>query len=92
MTTAPEDRRDRIERMKRKFMRLSKTERIAEFVRHERALLGALPHKFPQEYLEDCVEALGQMMGVDYADNPPRLDRALRLMRTVNSKPFVVPD
>ncbi len=87
MTT--ENRRDRIARLKRKFLPLSKIRRLLEFVRYDRAKNGQLPHPFPDEYVEDCRQALWELLLEDYENDNDRLSRVLRLAEKRPSDPFI---
>lgn len=87
MTT--ENRRDRVARLKRKFLRLSRVERVKEFVRYDRAKNGLLPHPFPEEYVEDSRQALWEMLVEDYKDDNDRLGKWIRGFERRPSEPFI---
>lgn len=86
-----ESRRERLERLKRKFMALSKIRRLLEYVRYRRARDGELPHPYPQAYVDDVTQALWEMVCEDYPERPQR-ERFVDLASKRASEPFMVPD
>lgn len=86
-----ESRRERLERLKRKFMGLSKIRRLLEYVRYRRARDGDLPHPYPQAYVDDVAQALWEMVCEDYPDRAQR-ERFVDLASKRASEPFMVPD
>ncbi len=61
-----ETRDDRVAKLKQKFLSLHPDERIDEYVRYNRAAKGELPHELPQEYIEECRDALYELLFEDY--------------------------
>jgi hypothetical protein len=86
-----ESRRERLERLKRKFMGLSKIRRLLEYIRYRRARDGDLPHPYPQAYVDDVAQALWEMVCEDYPDRAQR-ERFVELAGKRTPEPFMVPD
>ncbi len=86
-----EDRFDRIARLKRKFLSLSKAGRIKQYVRYDRAVQGELPipEGMPMEYFHDCREALADLLYEDFDGDVLRIPRFLEIARRRQSEPFV---
>jgi hypothetical protein len=85
---ASESRQDRIARLKRKFLSLTKIQRLLEFVRYDRAKNGQLPHGMPQELVEECRDALWEMVLEDFENDRARVDRLVTAARKRPSEPF----
>lgn len=85
---ATESRQDRIAKLKRKFLSLNKVQRIHEFVRYDRAKNGDILHGLPQEYVEECRDALWEMVLEDFENNRSRVDRLVTAARKRPSEPF----
>jgi hypothetical protein len=90
MSQPKETRDDRVAKLKRKFLALNKVRRIKEYVRYDRAADGDLPHPYPQEYVENCRDALWELLWEDYEkeDKLPNLERYVRMVRRRPSKSF----
>lgn len=86
---ATERRQDRIAKLKRKFLSLTKIQRLLEFVRYDRAKNGDIPHGLPQEYVEECREALWEMVLEDFENDRARVDRLVTAARKRPSEPFI---
>ena len=86
-----ETREDRVDRLKNKFRSMPFDERVGEYVRYDRAANGELPHPYPQEYVEDCRDALWEMLFEDYGKirGLDLLDALLEIAREHPSKPFI---
>ncbi|MEY4744516.1 MAG: hypothetical protein RL272_461 [Candidatus Parcubacteria bacterium] len=85
-----ESKRERLERLKRKFMGLSKIRRLIEYVRYRRARDGDLPHPYPQAYVDDVTQALWEMVCEDYPEKSQRA-RFIDLAAKRASEPFLEP-
>jgi hypothetical protein len=85
---ATENRQDRIARLKRKFLSLTKIQRLLEFVRYDRAKNGDILHGLPQDYVEECRDALWEMVLEDFENDRGRVDRLLTAARKRPSEPF----
>ncbi len=86
-----ETRDDRVERLKNKFRSTPLDERVGEYVRYDRAAGGELAHPYPQEYVEDCRDALSEMLFEDYGKVQALdlLDWLIEEARERPSKPFI---
>ena len=85
-----ESKRDRLERLKRKFMGLQKVRRLLEYVRYRRARDGDLPHPYPQAYVDDVAQALWEMVCEDYPEKSQR-ERFIDLADKRAAEPFPDP-
>lgn len=90
MSPTKETRDDRVAKLKGKFLALPRIRRLKEFVRYDRAADGDLPHPFPKDYVEECRDALWELLWEDYEkeDRLPDLERLVRLVRRRPSKSF----
>ncbi len=90
MSPIRETRDDRVAKLKGKFLALNRLRRLKEFVRYDRAADGDLPHPFPQDYVEECRDALWQLLWEDYEkeDRLPDLERLVRMVKRRPSRSF----
>lgn len=85
-----ETRQERIERLKRRFEHMARHEKIREYVRYERALIGILPGDLPpREFIEETLEALDDVIKSEFDGNHDLHERFLKFFRNKASKPFL---
>ena len=80
--------RERVRRLKNKFVSLSKVERLREYVRYERAATGVLAHRLPTEYVNEVFMALEELLMDDFENDRRKLERWLDVIRRSPSRPF----
>lgn len=80
--------RERVARLRNKFRRLSRTERMREYVRYERAATGELTHALPTDYVNEVLMALEEHLLEEFGGDWHRMERWLDVVRRRPSRPF----